>query len=125
MPGLMLMMVLSVPGPIDARTISYDVARLPPARALELQGRPRRYRVILDSLPGRRRPDRQLRRGSPVGLPATMRLPALPIGHEYPDEFEVEGTLEVIHHPAREINGPFVEYRLVGRMVRPVSAVEG
>jgi hypothetical protein len=45
----MLLAVLSVPGPGDAgRTLSYDVARLPLARAMDLEGRPRLYRVALD-----------------------------------------------------------------------------
>jgi hypothetical protein len=126
MPALTLLVVLSVPGPGDAgRTVVYDVARLPLARALQLEGTRQRYRVALDSTAWEDGPTVAYDVVAPTGQHATIRLPALPIGHEYPDEFEVEGTGTVIEHPARPTGGGFTEYRIVGRMVRPVPSEEG
>lgn len=119
----LLVFLLAVPGPGD-RVITHDVVRLPLARALQLQGTPQRYRVVLDSLPGEDGPTVGYDVEAPTGLHGTLQLPTLPIGHEYPDEFEVEGVLQVVRHPARELNPAFVEYRIVGRMVRPVPSVE-
>jgi hypothetical protein len=61
---------------------------------------------------------------APTGLHGTIRLPALPIGHEYPEQFEVEAVLKVTEHPKRDTGGAFTEYRIVGKMVRPVPPVE-
>src|SRR5688572_27423728 len=105
------LILLSLPGPIDAgRVLIHDVARLPPARALELEGRPRRYRVVVASTAWEDGPTVAYDVEAPAGQHATIRLPALPIGHEYPDEFEVEGTLTVIHHPKRPTGGGFTEF---------------
>src|SRR5262245_28344582 len=108
MHALALMMMLSVPGPGDAGcTISYDVARLPLARALELDGRPHRYRVALDSTAWEDGPTVGYDVVAPHGLHATLHLPTLPAGCEYPETFEVEGTLTVIEHPKRDTGGGF------------------
>src|SRR4051812_14692223 len=106
MPALTLLVMLSVPGPADAgRAIVYDVARLPLARALDLQGRPHRYRIVLDSTAWEDGPTVAYDVEAPTGQHGTIRLPCLPISHDYPDEFEVEAVLQVVRHPARTCHG--------------------
>jgi hypothetical protein len=76
MTVLILLVVLSVPGPADAgRVITHDVATLLLARALELEGRPHRYRVRLDSTAWEDGPTVSYDAEAPHG-PARRRPPA-------------------------------------------------
>jgi hypothetical protein len=91
---------------------------------LQLEGTRQRYPVVLDSTAWEDGPTVAYDVQAPTGQHATIRLPTLPLGHEYPDGFEAEGTLQVIRHPGREISPAFIEYRIVERMVRPVPPEE-
>src|SRR5215471_6707367 len=111
---LILLAVLSLPAPpSDERVNVYDIARLSCSRAVELEGSPRLYRVHLDSFTWENGPAVSFDIEAPAGQHATIRLPMLPLGHEYPDECTVEGTLQVVRHPARTCYAAYVEFRIV------------